>query len=353
MQNKSQLSGLSLLRKAMSLTFCAGLSVSLLSGGCDKGNDKDKESDEDKKETESEGKDTDGEGDSDGKKDTDGDSDDDKKDDDKKDDDSTGDIPANKQELTEDQAARISKLCKETCEDKEVLECEAKVLSKDPDECVKGCTSELGGFFGASEDETCLDSLEDTFTCLYGTKCDEFSKTYTQLLGLLQKEGSFTGECADKFEKSSEHCGEDLKKNVGDLPIGDLPIDDFPKPDSTVMDIVVDGSKWTTVEATVTKVGDDSYKVVLSDKDGLGCDEGTETLENAISTTITGTKTDKALVYFQHNKMSTKVEGASVNLGSAEGDKDQTRDVQIQAQHSSEEYSVTGTITAKVCPDAE
>lgn len=348
MQNKNVLSGPSFLRRAISLSFCAGLSLGLLSSGCDKGDDKD--SDEDKKEVESEGKeDSDGKEDTDGKKDTEGD-DDNKKDDDKKDDTTGDNKPADKDQLTEDQKSRVLKLCKETCEKKEVLECKENGLGEKVEECVEDCSGEVGSFFAASTDEVCLDSLEGSFSCMYELKCDEFPDMFPQLLKLLDKESKFEGGCADEFDKSAEHCAEDLKKALGDLPIDELPIDpiDPNKPAPEAIDIVVNETKWTTAEATITKQSDGGYKIVISQKTGLACGEDENKLDSAISISLEDAQSDKGMVYFHYDKKIAKMDDASVSLVPTKSDK---QTVQIEATHSSGNHSVVGMITAKVCEE--
>lgn len=344
MQKHAQLSGLMLLRKTLSFTLCAGLSLSLLSTGCDKGDSNDKDANEEKKDTDDKS-DTESKDDSDGKKDSDGDGDDDNNDDNN--DDSTGDQPADKDQLSEEQMARVTKLCKETCEDDEVRACEPMNFSEKIDDCIKQCENDLSAYFGASEDEVCLDSFEDTYGCLYSIKCDEFPDMSAQVLGLFDKESTFTGECADQFEKSAEHCAEDLKKALGDLPFDPGDLEDPTKPAPTVLDVVVDGTKWTGVEATITKNEKDVHKVVISDKSGLACGEDESTLERAITFSLEGSGTSvTATVHFHYDKQVEIVEQSNVALGPATGDK---RVINMQASSDKGDFFAEGAVTAKVC----
>lgn len=308
----------SFLRTSKALGLC--LAVGLGSPGCDKGEDKKQDAD------------SDGKQDSEGKSETDGDD---------KDDATNEDKPADNTGLTKDQIARTLKLCKETCEDKSVLECEEIGFDDTQDKCIEDCEETVGFYFGASTDEECLDSLEDTFSCLFGVDCEDFPAMSEQLIGLLSKDTKFSGGCADQYAKSAEHCSEDLKKAMG----SDLD-DDPNKPAPAEIYIVMKGSEWMDTKATITENDKGVHKVVISNNSELDCGDDESTLDSVVTLSLEASASATTSVHFHHDKQSTVVEQANVSLAAP---KDGKRIVTTQAIHKDGLFSVVGSIAAKIC----
>lgn len=301
------------LRNIIETTLGAGLSLLLLSSGCDKGSDKGSDAKGDKDNTD---------------KNSGGDSD--------EQDSATG----NDGEPSDAKLARVVKICKKACEREEVLECEDNGFSDKEDDCIKDCNTQLSTYYRASEDEACLDAMDDTFNCLYGLDCDDFPEMSGQMTGLLSTDTEFTGDCSDQFEKTAEHCADDIKKAFGGLGGGPT------KPAPKVIDIVMNESKWSDSKATITENDEGDHKVVISKNNDLECGQDESRLESAITLTVKASASATTSVSFHYGESTEVIENANVSI-TPESNGERT--VSTQAISKDGKFSVVGAIAAKVC----
>lgn len=302
--------------KALSLSLCAGVSLTLLSSGCDKG-----ESDSQDRENETKGQDSD-----------------ENKDQNSSDASNSSDSTEG---VSKELIARVTKTCKTICESENARDCKEMGLDQEQDSCIDNCGGEISTFFTASKKKACLDSLDPTFSCLYTVQCEDFPDTFKKVIKLLDKDATFSGECSEEFDKSNEHCAEDFNEFFSQMP------DDSTEPALPIVDIVMKGEKWTDTKATIKKNDKGVHKVVISTKSEMDCEDDETTLDSAITLSLEANSASAtASVFFHHDQQVHVVENSHVSLGpETQG----TRNLQIQSTSPDGKFAAIGTVAAKVC----